>query len=53
MQLGSRRQRFGPILILAAAMVLVALKIVPVAVAFFGAAVLIVVIGALLDARGL
>ncbi len=46
-RLGNRRQRFGPILLLAAAIILVALKVVPVSVGFFGAAVLIVAIGAL------
>jgi di/tricarboxylate transporter len=46
-RLGNRRQRFGPILILAAAMLLVALNVAPVAAAFFGAAVAMVVIGAL------
>jgi di/tricarboxylate transporter len=47
LRLGSVRGRFAPALILAVAMVLVALKIAPVAVGFFGAAVLIVAIGAL------
>jgi di/tricarboxylate transporter len=46
-KLGNRRQRFGPILILAAAIILVAFNIISVAAGFFGAAVLIVVIGAL------
>ena len=46
-RLGNRRQRFGPILILAAAMLLVAFNVAPVAAAFFGAAVAMVVIGAL------
>ncbi|MGN6123825.1 MAG: SLC13 family permease [Sphingomonas oligoaromativorans] len=46
-RLGNRRQRFGPVLILAAAILLVALNVAPVAVDFFGAAVAIVVIGAL------
>ena len=46
-RLGKRRQRYGPVLILAAAIVLVALQILPVAAAFFGAAVLMVVTGAL------
>jgi di/tricarboxylate transporter len=41
-RLGDSRWRFLPVLILAAAMILVAVKIVPVAVAFFGAAVLMV-----------
>jgi len=46
-RLGNRRQRFGPILILAAAILLVAFNIVSVAVGFFGAAVAIVALGAL------
>jgi di/tricarboxylate transporter len=46
-RLGSARRRFAPALILAAAMILVAFKIAPVAVGFFGAAVLIVAIGGL------
>jgi di/tricarboxylate transporter len=46
-RLGGTRRRFSPILILAIAMVLVAIKAVPVAIAFFGAAVLMVVSGAL------
>jgi di/tricarboxylate transporter len=46
-KLGDRRRRFVPILILAVAMILVALKIVPVVGAFFGAAVLMIVVGAL------
>ena len=46
-RLGNRRQRFGPILILAVAILLAASNIVPVAVAFFGAAVCIIAIGAL------
>jgi di/tricarboxylate transporter len=46
-RLGSARRRFAPALILAVAMVLVAFKIAPVAIGFFGAAVLIVAIGSL------
>lgn len=46
-QLGNRRQRFGPIAILFAAIILIAIGIVPVAIGFFGAAVLIVAVGAL------
>lgn len=46
-KLGSPRQRFGPIAILAAAIVLIAFGVIPVVEGFFGAAVLIVVIGAL------
>jgi di/tricarboxylate transporter len=46
-KLGDRRRRFLPILILAAAMILVAVKVVPVVGAFFGAAVLTIVVGAL------
>jgi di/tricarboxylate transporter len=46
-RLGGVRHSFAPALILAAAMLLVAFQIAPVAVAFFGAAVLMVAIGAL------
>jgi di/tricarboxylate transporter len=46
-KLGNRRQRFGPIAILFAAIVLIAMGIVPVAMGFFGAAILIVAVGAL------
>ena len=46
-RLGNRRQRFGPILILAMAILLVAFNVAPVAVGFFGAAVCIIAIGAL------
>jgi di/tricarboxylate transporter len=46
-RLGGARRRYSPILILAVAMALVAVKAVPVAIAFFGAAVLMVVSGAL------
>lgn len=46
-KLGDRRRRYVPVMILAVAMVLVALKIVPVVGAFFGAAVLMIVVGAL------
>ncbi|WP_454886752.1 SLC13 family permease [Sphingomonas oryzagri] len=46
-KLGNPRQRFGPIAILAVALVLVAFKVISIAAAFFGAAVLIVVIGSL------
>ncbi len=45
--LGNRRHRYGPILILAAAMLAVAFKVLPVAEAFFVAAVLVVAIGSL------
>lgn len=44
---GNRRQQFGPIVVLIAAITLIALNIVPVAEGFFGAAVGVVVIGAL------
>ena len=44
---GGVRRRITPLLILAAAMVLVALNILPVAIAFFAAAVLMVASGAL------
>jgi len=46
-RLGGVRRLYAPALVLAAAMILVALQVVPVAVAFFGAAVTIVVIGGL------
>jgi di/tricarboxylate transporter len=44
---GTRRARFGPILLLVAAIALVALGVLPVAVAFFAAAVLAIAMGAL------
>jgi len=47
LKLGTVRNRVLPLAILAVAMALTALGIVPVAVAFFGAAVLVVVLGAL------
>lgn len=46
-KLGDGRRRFLPILILGVAMILVAMKMVPVVGAFFGAAVLMIVVGAL------
>lgn len=46
-RLGGPRRLFAPAIVLAVAMVLVALQVVPVAIAFFGAAVIIVVIGGL------
>jgi di/tricarboxylate transporter len=46
-KLGNPRQRYGPIAILAVALILVAFKVISISAAFFGAAVLIVVIGAL------
>jgi di/tricarboxylate transporter len=46
-KLGGVTRKYAPALILAAAMILVALNIVPVAMAFFGAAVAIVVVGGL------
>lgn len=46
-KLGDRRRRFLPILVLAAAMLLVAFGVAPVAGAFFGAAVMMMVVGAL------
>ena len=46
-KLGDQRRRFLPIAILVVAMVLVALKVVPVVGAFFGAAVLMILVGAL------
>lgn len=45
--LGNPRKRFGPIAIVIGAIVLIATGVVPVAAGFFGAAVLVVVIGAL------
>jgi di/tricarboxylate transporter len=46
-RLGGVRRRISPVLILAAAMLLVAFNLLPIAVAFFGAAVLMVAVGAL------
>ena len=46
-RLGGSRRRYLPAVILAAAMVLVGMKLAPVAVAFFGAAVLTVAVGGL------
>lgn len=46
-KLGDRRQRFLPITILAVAMGMVAFGVAPVAGAFFGAAVMMMVVGAL------
>ncbi|KJV43314.1 di/tricarboxylate transporter [Brevundimonas sp. UYEF29] len=46
-QLGSVRRRFMPAVVLACAMTLVGLGLLPVAVAFFGAAVVIVALGGL------
>jgi len=46
-QIGGGRRRFVPVLILATAMILLALNIVPVAGAFFGAALLMIVSGSL------
>jgi di/tricarboxylate transporter len=46
-RLDGAKRRFVPLLILAVAMVLIAFKIVPVALAFFGAAVLMVATGGL------
>jgi di/tricarboxylate transporter len=46
-RLGGVRRRISPVLILAAAMVLVAFNVLPIAIAFFGAAVLMVASGAL------
>jgi di/tricarboxylate transporter len=47
LKLGVTRRRWLPLLILAAAMALTALGLLPVPIAFFGAAVLIVITGAL------
>lgn len=46
-RMGDQRGRWLPMLILAVAMLLLALRVVPVTTAFFGAAVMMVVIGAL------
>nr|WP_277923404.1 SLC13 family permease [Sphingomonas sp. CARO-RG-8B-R24-01] len=46
-KLGSPRQKYGPILVLAVAILLIAFKVVPVVGGFFGAAVAVVLIGAL------
>lgn len=46
-QLGNTRQRFGPLAILVIAILLIAFHVAPVAAGFFGAAVAVVVIGAL------
>ena len=46
-RLGSVRKRFMPAIVLAAAMTLVGFGVVPVAIAFFGAAVVIVALGGL------
>lgn len=46
-RMGGVRRRISPVLILAAAMVLVAFNALPIAIAFFGAAVLMVATGAL------
>ncbi|HLI66241.1 MAG TPA: SLC13 family permease [Caulobacteraceae bacterium] len=46
-QVQGARRRFLPILILTAAMVLVAFKLLPVAIAFFAAAALMVVVGSI------
>ena len=45
--IGTRRARYGPALILAAAIALVAVKVLAVAVAFFAAAVAVIAIGSL------
>jgi di/tricarboxylate transporter len=45
--IGTRRARYGPILLLTAAIALVALKVLPVAVAFFAGAVMVIAIGSL------
>ncbi len=47
LQLGSLQHQYAPLVILAGAMILVAMRIAPVQVAFFGAAVCMVAIGAL------
>nr|WP_166176804.1 SLC13 family permease [Altererythrobacter segetis] len=45
--IGTRRARYGPILLLSAAIALVALHVLPVAVGFFAAAVAVIAIGSL------
>lgn len=47
MRLGGTRRKFLPALVLAAAMVMVGFGVLPVAIAFFGAAVVIVALGGL------
>ena len=47
MRLGGTRRKFLPALVLAAAMVMVGFGVIPVAIAFFGAAVVIVALGGL------
>jgi di/tricarboxylate transporter len=44
---GTRRARYGPVMLLGGAITLVALNVLPVAVAFFAAAVLVIAIGSL------
>ncbi|TBN40416.1 SLC13 family permease [Paracoccus subflavus] len=51
LQIGSVRKELMPILILGAAMALTAMGIVPVAIAFFGAAVLMILTGAISPER--
>src|SRR5690606_17256861 len=46
-RLGGVRRLYTPAIVLAVAMILVAFQLVPVAIAFFGAAVIIVMIGGL------
>ncbi|HRO59355.1 MAG TPA: SLC13 family permease [Burkholderiaceae bacterium] len=46
-RLGRGRQGFVPVLVLAAAMLLLALELIPVTIAFFGAAVLLLAVGSL------
>ena len=53
MSLGRGRNAYLPLAVLAAAMALVALQLVPVAIAFFGAAVLLLLRARAQPARGL
>ena len=53
LRLGAGRHSILPLLVLLAAMVLVSLHVLPVAIAFFGAAVVMLLIRALTLARGL
>lgn len=46
-QLGIRRKAFVPVAVLAAAMALISLHVVPVTVGFFGAAVLLILLGSI------
>lgn len=47
LRLGGVRKRFAPVIVLAIAMLMVAFQLIPVSIAFFGAAVIIVCLGGL------